>query len=250
MTRRLLLCAVVALARTDAQPAPQPSTPFDRPVSWTRLVPNALSDQKDIWLFPRKLVKKKVLIPTVAVIGVTAGLILMDPPMASYFRNTTSFDGFNHVLTGNGTTYGMIAAPVAFYVAGWIRKDEKMQHTALLAGEAVADVEILTTVLKDIDRRTRPIAAQGNYGDTFFEDNSNNFHAIGSFPSGHTIAAFSIATVVARRYGNHRWVPYLAYGLATAIGFSRLTLSAHYVSDVFMGAALGYAITRFTVLRQ
>jgi membrane-associated phospholipid phosphatase len=38
--------------------------------------------------------------------------------------------------------------------------------------------------------------------------------------------------------------------LAAAIGFSRATLSSHYLSDVFMGGALGYAVTRFTVLRQ
>jgi membrane-associated phospholipid phosphatase len=69
-------------------------------------------------------------------------------------------------------------------------------------------------------------------------------------PSGHTIAAFSIATVFARRYGNHRWVPFVAYGLAGVVGFSRMTLSAHFASDVFMGAALGYSISRFAVLRQ
>ena len=31
-----------------------------------------------------------------------------------------------------------------------------MQHTGLLAGEAVADAEILTTVMKDATRRVRP----------------------------------------------------------------------------------------------
>ena len=69
-------------------------------------------------------------------------------------------------------------------------------------------------------------------------------------PSGHTIAAFSIATVVARRYRKHRWVPFVAYGLAGVVGFSRMTLSAHFASDVFMGASLGYSISRFAVLRQ
>jgi membrane-associated phospholipid phosphatase len=72
----------------------------------------------------------------------------------------------------------------------------------------------------------------------------------GSFPSGHAIAAFSVATVVARRYGSHRWVPYIAYGIAAVVGFSRLSLSSHFSSDVFMGGALGYSISRFAVLRQ
>jgi membrane-associated phospholipid phosphatase len=72
----------------------------------------------------------------------------------------------------------------------------------------------------------------------------------GSFPSGHSIEAFSIATIVARQYRNHRWVPYAAYGLASLVGFSRLTLNVHFLSDVFMGGALGFSISRFTVLRQ
>jgi len=32
--------------------------------------------------------------------------------------------------------------------------------------------------------------------------------------------------------------------------FSRLTLQSHFPSDVFMGAALGYSITHFVVLRR
>jgi len=42
----------------------------------------------------------------------------------------------------------------------------------------------------------------------------------------------------------------VAYGAAAAVGFSRMTLSAHYASDVFVGAALGYSISRFAVLHQ
>ena len=127
-----------------------------------------------------------------------------------------------------------------------------MEHTALLAGEAVADAEILTTVFKDATRRVRPAGfpAQGNLWDSWFESSGPLLRGNGSFPSGHTIAAFSVATVIARRYGNHRWVPYAAYGMAAVVGFSRLSLSSHFLSDVFMGGALGYSISRFTVLRQ
>ena len=121
-----------------------------------------------------------------------------------------------------------------------------MQHTALLAGEAAADAEVVVTVLKEITRRERPasIPQHANFSDSWFENNGT------SFPSGHTIVAFSVATIVARRYGNHRWVPFAAYGAAALVGFSRLSLSAHFLSDVFMGGALGYSIGRFTVLRQ
>ena len=37
-------------------------------------------------------------------------------------------------------------------------------------------------------------------------------------------------------------------GTAALIAFSRLTLSAHFTSDVFMGAAQGYTVSRFVAL--
>ena len=52
------------------------------------------------------------------------------------------------------------------------------------------------------------------------------------------------------KWSQPRWVPYVAYGGAALIASSRLPLGAHYVSDTFMGAALGYSISRFAVLRQ
>jgi membrane-associated phospholipid phosphatase len=237
-------------ARTPS--APVPAAEFDRPVSLKRLIPNLASDQKKIWLFPLRLFQGKGLLPAGAVLGTTAGLVALDPLDAPYFRNTTTFNGFNRIFTGNATQYTTVAAPVAFYAAGLLRKDAKMQHTGLLAMETIADCYLVTTAMKDVDRRLRPvaIAPHGNFADTWFEDTTHYGRSNGSFPSGHTIAAFSVATVVARRHGKHRWVPYAAYGLAGLVGFSRLTLSAHFVSDVFTGGALGYSISRFVVLRQ
>jgi len=40
--------------------------------------------------------------------------------------------------------------------------------------------------------------------------------------------AFSVATVFAERYKRHKWVPYVAYTLATAISFSRISTGSHF----------------------
>ena len=251
----LLFLPVLAVgqpADTSEQPVPASDPETERPVSWKQLLPNIGSDQKKIWLFPLHLGQPNVFLPTAAVVGVTAGLVALDPSDAPYFRRTTTFHSFNNVFTGSNASYGIIAAPVALYLTGLARKNSKMQKTALFAGEAVANAEIVTTVFKDIDRRVRPAAIppNGNFSDTWFESSGSTLRGRGSFPSGHTIAAMSVATVVARQYRNHRWVPFLAYGLAGAVAFSRVTLSAHFISDVFMGGALGYSISRFAVLRQ
>jgi len=156
------------------------------------------------------------------------------------------------VFTGRATDLGAIAVPSALYVAGLIRKDSYQQKTALLAGVAVLDSAIVTVVLKGATGRLRPqdVPVNGDFSHTWFKSKGNNWmRGRGSFPSGHTAAAFSIATVFSRRYPKHRWLPYVAYGLAGVVGFSRVTLSSHFPSDVVMGAALGYSISRFTVLR-
>jgi membrane-associated phospholipid phosphatase len=247
----LLLLLTLAPFRMPAQTSVPPPD-FDRPVSWKLMLPNIGSDQKKIWLFPAKLTHRKYLIPTLAFLGATAALIALDPHDAPPFRNTTAFNGFNNVFTGNVTVYGTIAVPAVLYVTSFAIKDLKMRNTALLAAEAVGDSEILATVLKDATRRVRPaaIGAGQSYSDTWFESSGSFLRGNGSFPSGHAIAAFSVATVVARRYRNRKWVPYVAYGLAGAVAFSRLTLSAHFVSDVFVGGVLGYSISRFAVLRE
>jgi membrane-associated phospholipid phosphatase len=236
------------VSAASAQPAPA----FDRPVSLKLLLPNLVSDQKRIWTFPARVVKGRNWIPTAVVLGSMAGLLALDPVEGAYFKRTRSFQDFNSVFTSNATVIGTIAIPASLYAIGLIRKDSKMQRTALLAGEAVGGAEILTTVLKDTTARTRPsgVPVGGNFSDTWLDSGGSRLQSHGSFPSGHTIAAFSVATVIARRYRNHRWVPYVAYGMAAVVGLSRLTLSAHFTSDVFMGATLGYAISRFGVLRQ
>jgi membrane-associated phospholipid phosphatase len=222
-----------------------------RPVSWKLMLPNMVCDQKRIWTFPWLLAQGRNVLPAALIGGTATGLVLLDPSTAPYFRRTNSFHDFNQVLSSSNSTLIIALVPLSFYGFGFLRHDSYAEQTALLAGEAVADSEIVTTVMKDIGRRLRPADVQpnGNFADTWFKSNGSWWRGNGSFPSGHEIAAISVATVFARRYGrDHKWVPWVAYGMAGVIGFSRMTLSSHFSSDVFMGAALGYAITRYAVL--
>jgi membrane-associated phospholipid phosphatase len=241
-----------AAQRSDNASAPAVPPSVVREATLRTLPKNLLQDQKDLWLFPMKLAQGHHWLPAALVVGVTAGLIATDPKTMPHFRQTNGFSGFNSAFSGT-TGGGIIAAvPAAFYVASLIRKNSYDQSSALLAGEAVADDAVLMVVMKSITRRERPneIAVNGNYSDTFFQGHQSVFGTGSSFPSGHAMMSFSVATVFARRYRQHRWVPYVAYGLASVISFSRVTTGAHFPSDVLIGAALGYAIARFDVVRQ
>jgi len=255
-----------SLPLADAEPAgsadsgvavdPVPAAPDEPLLTPKLLLRHIATDQKRIWLFPVAAARGKNWKPTLAVIGVTAGLVALDPrdtPLfskASYQANP-AVHSIGHVLSGTNTGLFIAAVPISFYVAGLIHKDTYSTNTALLAGEAVVNAEIVTIALKDLGHRLRPVdvGPNGSFNDSWFDSKSRSAGGFGSFPSGHTVAAFSVATVFAERYRNHHWVPWVAYGLAGVVGLSRLNAQAHFPSDIFFGAALGYSVSHFVVLR-
>jgi membrane-associated phospholipid phosphatase len=238
---------------SDPTPAEQPNPPpviaSDRQVSLSTLPKNFFADQKEIWMFPGQLAKGKHWLPTIAIVGVTSALIASDAHTAPYFRNTNSFNGFNRVSSGLSSGAFIAAVPATIYAIGLIKKDSYTQGTALLAAEAFADGFALDLAFKGVTGRKQPsqYAGNGPYTDSFFNGPHNPVHS-GGFYSVHAMSAFSVATVIAHRYRDHRWVPIVAYGLAGAISFARVTGSNHFPSDIFFGGAMGFAIARYAVL--
>ena len=224
----------------------------EREVTWRSLPRDFLHDQKNIWfVFPSQLARGHYWIPTLAVAGGTAALIYADPHAMPYFqKHATNLDDFNDVFDAYIATGEVIAIPAVLMTAGYMRHDNYEVSTALLAADAYADSAIVNLAVKAITRRERPtdIAPGAPFTGTFFHGGTSPFKG-SSFPSGHATGAFSVATVVATRYRNHRWVPWAMYSFATVISLSRITTSAHFPSDVFLGAALGYTVTRYQVLR-
>ena len=239
-----------------AWPLPQATSgsdqqPSEPEISWRGFFPRVLHDQKRIWFFPSSLAHGEHWLPATAFVLGTGGMIALDPYDAPYFRRTNNFSGFNRSFNGANTVAAMAILPASLYVVGHFRHDTYMENTVQLAGQAVLDSELLNLVLRDATRRLPPneIPPNGDFADSFFERHKSLAYAgPGGFPSGHMMAAISIATIFASRYRRHRWVPWLAYGLASAVGFSRITRSDHFPSDVFAGAFLGYVISRYDVL--
>jgi len=226
------------------------TSPAAREVTWKSLPKDFLRDQKNIWTFPAQLAKGHHWLPTLTISGVTAGLIVADPHVMPYFQDhARNLDHLNDTFDSTITTAEVIAIPTSLLIAGYARQDRYQVSTAILAGEAYGNAAVVDLAVKAITRRKRPsdVPPGGDFHNTFFAGGKSPFKG-SSFPSGHAAGAFSVATVIASRYHNHRWVPWVMYGMATAISFSRVTTSSHFPSDVFLGAALGYTVTRYAVL--
>jgi len=188
-----------------ATQADGPSAVQDIELSWRQLPKRILQDQKDTWLFPTQLAKGRYWIPTLAVVSGTAGLIVADPHAMPYFRtHAGNLDDFSDVFDGPITNTEIAVVPVTFFLVGQIRHDPYASKTGLLAGEAYADSQVVSLAIKAITRRARPseVPAGTPFNDTFFNTRKSPLGS--SFPSGHALEAFSVATIVARRYGHHR----------------------------------------------
>ena len=67
-----------------------------------------------------------------------------------------------------------------------------------------------------------------------------------SFPSGHAINIFQLATILSH-HAERSWFTVGAYTIAASVGVQRVTSDAHWASDVFLSAAFGTAVARCIV---
>jgi undecaprenyl-diphosphatase len=94
-------------------------------------------------------------------------------------------------------------------------------------------------ILKQCFKRKRPTATLLNFNAHITP--SDKF----SLPSGHTAAAFLMATIVSSFYPTFSVV---AFSWAGSVGLSRILLGVHFPSDVIIGAILGAGIASISML--
>lgn len=135
------------------------------------------------------------------------------------------------VLTyaGNAVVLGILVLVLAALFA---RRGRPLDGLVLMA--ALGGAGIGNALLKLVFQRQRPELAFLNV-DSY------------SFPSGHAAAASATFTVLAyllargRRRGARIGLGLAAFAVIALVGFSRLYLGVHYLSDVLAGTAVGVA---------
>ena len=130
-----------------------------------------------------------------------------------------------------------------FYLYGQFNDDPKARRTSLLAVESLAISGLFSESVKLISGRPRP--QTGESSDKWYGPKLKSGDL--SFPSSHTTAAFSLASVLAEEYGANPYVPPIAYGLASLTAFARVYDNRHWASDVFFGGAIGYFVGKAVV---
>jgi len=231
----LILTGFIAQAQTPAaSPSPTPS-PSATPSLESQFFKNILHDQKAIWTSPFHLHSHDA--RWLAPLGLgAAALIATDQSTGDEVAESDKPLNASRIVSYAGSAYGVGSVAATFYLFGRFKHDERAREAGILGAEALIDSAIVVTAVKEITQRTRP--SGGVRRSDFFDGGS-------SFPSGHSIEAWSLAAIVANEYHDHAAVQVAAYGIASAVSVARFTGRKHYLSDVLVGSALGYGIGKY-----
>jgi len=183
-----------------------------------------------------------------------AALVVLDP-MTRDALASPSFIADNGLheparwISDLPTARNTVALVAGIGLVGLVTDSARERQTSMMLTEAIITSGVWTGALKWAAGRERPREAHEYAGDwagpgAFADDDGIPGRGFLSFPSGHTSSAFAVATVFAHQYPSHGIVPVLAYGSATAMGYSRIVLGAHWLSDVAVGALLGVGCAR------
>jgi membrane-associated phospholipid phosphatase len=112
-------------------------------------------------------------------------------------------------------------------------------HRGLMLFGSPALAGLAAEVLKLTLRRERPVLTNGAHVFRAWSDRPFSSAQLG-LPSSEAAVAFAAAAVLARLFPESRL---LWYGLALGCAFTRVASGAHFLSDVALGALVGYIAT-------
>ena len=222
-------------------PSPQPSSQEDATVH--NLPRNFVRDQAAIWTSPKDLRVHdlKWLLPLSAATGVALGTDHY--VMTQVVSTNPSFNQAN-INVSNAMVYSFVASPAVLYGFGRLQRNDHAREAGILTAEAMVDGVVVEQGVKLITWQERPY--QDNAKGKFFQSSAG---IDSSFPSSHTLIAFSAASALAAEYPS-RWTQLLLYTGAGGVGLARVLGQDHFPSDVLVGGALGWLIGHNVVKRH
>lgn len=150
---------------------------------------------------------------------------------------------YDHDLGRMLRTVGFL--PVWWFIALGIGLQLRRKREALLLAIVPTVGALLCEVLKMLLRRERPNLHHGLYYFRPFSNQPFYTRDIG-LPSSHAMVAFSAAWVLCRLYprGWPVWI-----GFAVGCGVTRVMATAHFLSDVTVGAVAAYFLVEIVMRR-
>jgi undecaprenyl-diphosphatase len=139
-------------------------------------------------------------------------------------------------IWGESRWYYMILVP-AFIYFWFLAKNKLWSKRIIFIFISISASGLINMLVKWLAGRHRPsMLEKGFFGFNYFGVG----YELTSFPSGHTVMAFSLAAAVSILFPR---LSILAFISAVSIGISRILITSHYLSDVIVGAGIGILST-------
>jgi membrane-associated phospholipid phosphatase len=212
---------------------------------FVRMPKYILQDQKAIWTSPFHTAKKDIKFWAIFG-GVTTALIATDKSTVKWLPDSSSQISVSTWASRFGQAYFLVPVSAGFYFFGTGNHNDRLRETGLIGFETLLNSAIVVEAVKLAADRARPLT-EGGRGE--FEAYPGNRWS-SSFPSGHAIAAWSMASVIAHQYPHPRIVPIIVYGLASTVVVSRVGARQHFPGDVLAGSAMGWFIGDYVYGRR
>lgn len=199
-----------------------------------KLFLNILYDQAAIFTSPFHASRDNAL-QWLVPLAVTGAFIATDTHIANVFENSRGQVRWGGRISDIGASYTLLPIIAGSYGYGAWRDNAKGREIGVLGTESLLDSLIVVGVLKEVFRRNRPD-----------EKNPGDFWGGGtSFPSGHAIQIWSIASLLDHEFRHKKIVGITAYTLASIVSASRIAAQKHFASDVVAGGTMGWFIGRY-----
>ncbi len=226
-------------AQSSSAPLPDaPHAQDEEAVTLSGTPLRILKDQGAIWTSPVRIRPHHLiwLVPLAAATG--AAIVTDRDAMTSVVSRDTDFNQSN-LNASNAIVGGLILAPVAVYGAGLFKGNAHAREAGLLGGEAVLDGLIAEQGIKLITWRERPNVDRSR--GAFFQSSAG---VDSSFPSSHTLVAWSSAAALAGE--THSRIAQIGlYSVAAGVSVTRVLGQEHFPSDVLVGSAAGWLIGHY-----
>ena len=154
-------------------------------------------------------------------------------------NNTKTVTQYTDVF---GEEFFILPSVALTYAISAINDDCRLKNMSLAVLQSFVYAEVASAGLKVLTCRVRPVDVDSNIWEGPFASFGST-----SFPSGHAMRSFALATTVAGFYPEKKWVGIVSYSLATITSTGRVIGENHWTSDVIVGATLGYFIGRGVV---
>lgn len=174
------------------------------------------------------------LLPLALVGGAIGATIAYDGPLHDRMAGLRHWGGAGDLTTaGDVLQYGGLIGGAGMYAYGRAADDARAIDQAWAQADGALWAVVATESLKYVVGRERPDLGHPHA----FHPFSGNT----SLPSGHTVPAFTAATIAVEEYPSLATAVPL-FTLATAVGVSRIAADEHWTGDVVASAALGVVI--------